>query len=63
MWILRFICTRVRIRTFFLDQIKLLVSTHNIIIQDRYSLTEESRYSFVKAFAELAEESYLESEH
>jgi hypothetical protein len=39
-----------------------LVSTHSIIIQDRYTLTEESRYSFVKAFAELAEESYLESE-
>jgi hypothetical protein len=39
-----------------------LVSTHSIIIQDRYTLTEEGGYSVVKAFAELAEESYLESE-
>jgi len=32
-----------------------LFSTPFIIIQERYSLTEEDECSFVKAFAELAE--------
>jgi len=43
-----------------------LFSTTSIIIQHRYSLTEEGECIFVKAFAELAEESngiILESEH